>query len=63
MGKILVSSSKDNTLKYWDWKTGKRSGTQIFLKNNTSLIYTPDGQFDYSDKKASEYVSYLADGL
>ncbi len=73
-GKILVSTSTDNTLKYWDFESivnsntkthGRASlrATQIFFTDNSSLIYTPDGRFDYTDKSALNYVSYRAPSI
>ncbi|MBK6607638.1 MAG: caspase family protein [Leptospiraceae bacterium] len=74
-GKILVSSSYDNTIKYWDWdgivraddvKTHGRASllaTQMFFDDNSSLVYTPDGHYDYQGHTALDYVSFRSSSI
>ena len=69
-GHILVSLSEDRSIKYWNWneiiKTEYKlekgdsflQATQMFFDDNSSLVYTPEGYFDYQGNSALSMISY-----
>ncbi len=54
------TSSADNTVKYWNLDKGTLLATQVFFKDNTSAVYTPEGYFDYEGKFALDYISFTS---
>jgi WD40 repeat protein len=66
---LLLSSSNDGTTKYWDIsdknkdQTIKPLASIVFTDNNSSLVYTPDGYFDYKGKEALNLISYMSDDI
>lgn len=45
-GKVMVSGSWDNTIKFWNPRTGEELATLIPLSAKDWVIFTPDGRFD-----------------
>jgi WD40 repeat protein len=41
----LVSASKDNTVRLWDWKEKHEPMQMIFINNPTSLAFSANGQY------------------
>ncbi len=58
-GRILLSGSSDGSIKIWDAGSGECLATLLFFLDGSSLVYTPDGRFDYSHASAKQYVSYV----
>ena len=57
---ILLSISSDGSLRYWNIETGKLLVTQLLFKNGESIYYTPEGYFDFTDKSALEFISFVS---
>ena len=58
IGDILFSFHTHGVCIGWNLKTRKKLLEIKFFSTATALITTPDGRFDYTDKRALEYVSY-----
>ena len=56
--KFILTSSIDGTLKVWNAANGDLLITLMAFNDGTSIVYTPDGRFDFSNKKALDYVSF-----
>lgn len=49
--KFILTSSIDGTLKVWNAANGDLLITLMAFNDGTSIVYTPDGRFDFSNKK------------
>lgn len=57
--RFIVSSSKDNTVRYWDSITGKELLQLIQFIDGEYLVVTPDGFFNASSPEAAKHINVV----